>query len=68
MLNIEAPASLTNMGLRKLLRTISLSVASNHRPIEFTSASDGNTLKVISTFENVSDERYQIDLELKPVE
>ena len=36
MLQVNMPDNLSNLGVRKILRTLSLSVAPNHKPVEFT--------------------------------
>ena len=69
MINVVIPDHMTNKFLRKSLRTLSLTVANNHKPIDFTVATDDRGgMRLNAEFDTISNERYQILLELKPVE
>lgn len=69
MISVVVPDRMTNKFLRKTLRALSLTVANNHKPIDYTVVTDdGGGLRLNAQFDTISDERYQIHLELKPVE
>ena len=67
MIQAIIPDNLSNLGVRKILRTLSLSVAPNHKPVEFSFVEEaGGRMRLTTTFDTVSDERYSLKLELYP--
>ena len=67
MIQAIIPDNLSILGVRKILRTLSLSVAPNHKPVEFTFVEEaGGRMRLTTTFDTVSDERYSLKLELYP--
>lgn len=67
MIQVNIPDNLSNLGVRDVLRTLSLSVAPNHKPAEFTFVEEsGGRIRLTTTFDTVSDERCTLKLELHP--
>lgn len=67
MIHVNIPDNLSNLGVRDILRTLSQSVAPDHKPAEFTFVEEaGGRMRLTTTFDTVSDERCTLKLELHP--
>jgi len=67
MIHVNIPDNLSNLGVRNILSTLSLSVAPNHKLVEFTFVEETEgRMRLTTNFDTISDERYSLKLELHP--
>ena len=68
MIQVSMPDELTNAAVHRMLSSIARSVTLNDKPAEITCVQEPNGgIRLDTTFDTYSGERYHLNLELAPV-